>query len=299
MLRRFGWLAILFCVAGMAAADDSKPAPKNEEAHRFFKSLAEHLHKRDAKGVAAHFAPKSLHVQKSSGTRTEGREAIQALYEGVFKPGRVKSVDFGLDDLRQVTADVISVKATATVTRNDGPAVRTLLSAILTRHDGKWLIDSVEEQADGSAPKPFETLQSLDWLVGDWKDEDGKLTIRSKCEWTDEHSFLTRTFSVSENGKTLHEGSQKIGFDAVDGVIRSWNFETDGSFGEGYWTFDGKVWTVTLRGRTADGLIVSATQIITPTGQDSFTTQLVSREVGGKILPNGPVVKVVREKETK
>ena len=299
MLKQIAWIASVFCIAGVALADDTKTSGFEAEVHRFFTSFADALRKGDAKAVGDHFTDNALHVGKDSGKRTEGKEALQQLYKNVFQSGRVKSVEFSTETIRQVTPDVIAVDVSATVTRNDGPAANTLLHALLTKHDGKWQLNSVQEEQEASAPKPFETLQSLSWMIGNWKDEEGKLQVRTKCEWTNDHSFITRTYTVSENGKTLHEGTQKIGYDAVDDIIRSWSFENDGSFGEGYWKFDGKQWTITLRGRTPAGLDVSSTQIITPTDKDSYTTQMVSRELGGKILPNGPVVKVVRAKKDK
>lgn len=299
MRKRIGWFAFCLCISGIALADAPKSAVKHDDVHRFFKSFADALHKGDAKAVASHFAEKGRHVHRPSNLRTEGQAAIEQLYADVFRPGRVKSVDLALEDVRQITPDVAAVDATATVDRNEGPPVRTSLHALLAKRDGKWQLDSVEEDRPATGSQPFDALQALSWMIGDWQDEKGKLEVHTQCKWSADHNFIDRTYSVFEKGKKLHEGTQKIGFDAADGMIRSWSFESDGSFGQGYWTFDGERWTVKLSGRTAAGLNVAATQIITPLTADSYTTELISREVGGKLLPNGAVVKVVRVKPAK
>lgn len=317
MRKRMGWVAFWVFAAGAAIGADSTAPPaeaqvadatkapqvpqieadKHADIHRFFHSLSGAFEKGDAKLLGLHFAPKARYTHRLSGRRIEGREAIGQLYRDIFEPGRVKSVDLALEDVRQVSPDVAAVSVVATVHRADGPPVRTILDTLLTRRDSKWQLDSVSEIPVPAMAHPYDHLNNLAFLVGEWQDQEGKLDVQTTGSWADNHSFINRTFTVAENGKKLHEGTEKIGFDAVEGVIRSWTFENDGSFGEGVWAFDGERWTVRQQGRNAAGLNVSATQVITPLGTDSYTTQLVGREIGGKILPNGPVVKVVREKK--
>ena len=83
MLKRITWIAVCCSFAGVVIADDTKPAAKHEEVHQFFQSFGNAIHKGDAKEVAGHFVDNGLHVRKGSGQPTEGREAIQALYERV------------------------------------------------------------------------------------------------------------------------------------------------------------------------------------------------------------------------
>ena len=56
---------------------------------------------------------------------------------------------------------------------------------------------------------------------------------------------------------------QIIGWDAAAKRIRSWTFDSDGSFAEGSWSKKDNRWYVRKKGTTADGKMASAVNIIT------------------------------------
>ena len=292
-----GLIALSALAAGVCFAADAEPVDKHQDLQRFFQDFSKAFHTGDAQALGGHFAENGRYINGDTGAKTEGREAISKLHADVFRPKQVKAFEIELDDVRLVTPDVATVDATATLARQDAPAANSLLHAVLVRKDGKWLLDSLQEASLPAASPVHENLQSLSWMIGDWQDSEGELEVETTCHWSLDHTFIDRTYTIREDGKQLHQGTQKIAFDAVDGVIRSWAFESDGSFGEGLWTFNGEHWTVKMRGRTAVGLVVGATQVITLLTADSYTTQLVSRELGGKLLANGPLVKVERTKK--
>ena len=93
-----------------------------------------------------------------------------------------------------------------------------------------------------------DSLKDLEWLIGTWrmdmKDRDATTTY----EWDDGKKFIRGRFSVEQGGKVTESGTQMIGKDNADGGIRSWVFQSDGGFGDGLWTRDGKKWTVDFEG---------------------------------------------------
>ena len=92
------------------------------------------------------------------------------------------------------------------------------------------------------------------------------------------------------------EGIQIIGFDAAEGKIRSWVFDSDGGIGEGRWTRDGNQWTVQSTHVLPDGRKAKATRVITRVDDDAFTLKSTDRELDGESLPDVDEVKIVRKK---
>ena len=68
-----------------------------------------------------------------------------------------------------------------------------------------------------------------------------------------------------------------IGKDNAEGVIRSWVFQSDGGFGGGVWTRDGKKWSVDVHGVRADGRELTATIIYVQVDPDTVTWQAVNQ----------------------
>ncbi len=73
-----------------------------------------------------------------------------------------------------------------------------------------------------------------------------------------------------------------------------WTIEDAGGIGDSDITRDGKKWMFATRGSTADGQVVTATDIMTPINADSFTWQSVERTVDGEPQPAQAAIKMVR-----
>ena len=107
-------------------------------------------------------------------------------------------------------------------------------------------------------------------------------------------AFLVRSYKVERDNQEPWEGSQVIGWDPRNKEIRSWTFDSDGSFDEGTWSRHGDTWHVALSRTLENGGIASATQVLKKTGADSYTVQMVAREVNGDPVPSSEVLKVIR-----
>ncbi len=75
-------------------------------------------------------------------------------------------------------------------------------------------------------------------------------------------------------------GRGDVGWDPAAGKIRSWLFDADGGFAEGYWTVleDGVV--IKSASVNPDSSTASATMTIVPDGKDRFTITGTDRIVG-------------------
>ena len=92
---------------------------------------------------------------------------------------------------------------------------------------------------------------------------------------------------------------QIFGRDNAEGGIRSWVFQSDGGFGDGLWTRDGKNWTVDFGGVTADGKKLSATVNYVRVNADTFTWQSVQQTVDGQPIADTQPIKVTKQKADK
>ena len=101
--------------------------------------------------------------------------------------------------------------------------------------------------------RPHDRLKVLEWMLGDWIDEGADSLVRVHCRWSEDGNFLVRVFKVKHQGKEMMTVTQRIGWDPVADHIRSWEFDSEGGFGEGKWGGDGDRWVMKqrARGRTA------------------------------------------------
>ena len=67
----------------------------------------------------------------------------------------------------------------------------------------------------------------------------------------------------SVQGKPVMSVTQRIGWDPLARQFRSWEFDSEGGFGEGRWSRDGERWVVKHTGVRPEGTTASATNIMT------------------------------------
>jgi hypothetical protein len=94
------------------------------------------------------------------------------------------------------------------------------------------------------------------------------------------------------------QGTQIIGWDPDAKQIRSWAFNSDGSFGEGSWSQNGAEWILRKTETLADGRLASGTQVITQVDGDTITVQTIAKEVDGAPEPTTDPVTMKRVAET-
>lgn len=91
------------------------------------------------------------------------------------------------------------------------------------------------------------------------------------------------------------EGTQIIGWDAAEGQIRSWVFDSEGGFGSGVWNRVGNQWIVKTVSTLADGSRGSATNVYTLVGDGVYRWKSVDRQLNGELLPDIDEVTVHRQ----
>jgi uncharacterized protein (TIGR02246 family) len=295
--------AFVFGIAllgGLAANQDRAPQPgvagKNdsEAIDKFLQTYVAAFNKNQSDAVAEFWTPQCVYVDRETGERTEGRDAIRKDMEKLFKenPGAKITVELGAT--RFIRPDVATIEGHSTAHLPKLEPTSNDFSAVLVKEGDRWLIDNVQETGAATPPTPASALRELEWLVGDWVDDTPGITVSCSTQWAANQSFLLRSFKVQKDKEEPWEGTQVIGWDPRSKQIRSWTFDSDGSFDEGLWSKHGETWSVVLTRTLENGGMATGTQVIKKLSNDAYTVHTVAREINGEPVPATDPIKVVR-----
>jgi hypothetical protein len=138
-------------------------------------------------------------------------------------------------------------------------------------------------------------LDTLDWLVGDWVNEDEARSIEFNCHFTKNGAFLVRSFRIVTAKDVSMSGMQLIAWDPAKKGIRSWTFDSDGGFGEDIWSQSGNRYTIRAKYTLPDGGTASAVNVFTFVNDSKCTWKSVSREIDGELQPDTDEIVLVRK----
>ena len=121
-------------------------------------------------------------------------------------------------------------------------------------------------------------------------------TVTTTYEWDDSKAFIRGKYTVKDGAKVVESGTQMYGKDNADAGIRSWVFQSDGGFGGGLWTREGKNWNVDFYGVTPDGKRLTATVIYVRLDANTFTWQSVNQAVDDEPIADSKPIKVTKQR---
>lgn len=273
-----------------AQADDAAA----EQVRGVLRDYVAAFNQHDAAAVAAYWSENAVYVDRETGERLEGRAALEADFASIFAANADVQLVGEVSDVNFVTDDVAIANGTATVYTPDGSVSLASFSATFVREEETWLLHTVHESDVAVPPTAYDALQPLAWMVGTWVDESDDVRVETKVNWAPGGNFLVRAFSVSTAESVVKEGTQIIGWDPRALEIRSWSFDSDGSFGDGVWTESGGKWLVQSTQTLSDGAAASGTYVITPVDENTMTVQLIGHQIEGEPQPTSEVVTIVR-----
>jgi uncharacterized protein (TIGR02246 family) len=280
-----------------AAPAAAAPVPTAEErqpdragVQKALDSFVQAFRKGDGKAVAAHWTAEGEYVG-DDGATFRGRAALEKDYAEFFTKSPGNSLDVDVETIRFPSRDTAVVEGYFKLRKAKGAElVVSRCSFLYAREDGKWLIAIAREwPGDGTS------LRDLEWLIGTWEAKRDTTVVTTKYEWTANKSFIRCHFTITQDGKS-HTGMQMIGKVPSTGVLHMWTFEDEGGIGDADLTREGKKWVHAARGATADGRVLTGTNIMTPIDADSFLWQAVERRLDDDALPDLPPIKVTRVK---
>jgi uncharacterized protein (TIGR02246 family) len=252
--------------------------------------------KADLKALVDFFAEDADYTT-AEGRTFSGREAIEGAIRAGLTANRGSKLAIAVDIVRALGPETVMEKGATTVTAKNGEKSSELYTAIHIKKDGKWKINQLIE-SPVPALTPRDRLAELEWLIGQWEeaDKNDDLTIRSLYSWARGGNFLTRSITVKRAGDVTLEGWQIIGWDPIEERLRSWTFDGEGGFAEGYFTRDGDRWLLRETGVAPDGSRTSGDNTLTKLSADRFTWESNNRTLDGDPQPSIGRIEINRVK---
>jgi uncharacterized protein (TIGR02246 family) len=289
-------LPSLFAFGKDPDRSSTKGTPSDESQIRAnVKAFVKAFNARDAKAVANLFAPEAQLIDED-GQTTQGREPIEKTFAGMFADSPQGKIRVDVSSIRFIgTALAVETgRAEVTLGPGDTPDATRYTAVHVKSPAGKWSMGFVRDMPDSEALTNYERLKPLEWMIGDWVDESPDSIVMTSCRWSDSKNFLLQDVHIRVRGRDAMHLTQRIGWDPLTKQIKAWVFDSEGGYGESFWTRDGERWISKATAVRRDGSTASLTNIFTPTDKDSYTWRSTDRIAAGKILP--PVeVKVVRK----
>lgn len=289
-------ILLLFGAAVDAQSNESAGSPLEKDLQAAFKTFETAFNQHDAKAIANLWQEDAVHRQTSMAGSLKGRAAILAAYEGLFQTDPQAKLVITVNSFREIAPNVASVKCSTQLLHTDKSVSFSRLSALLAKHGDQWLISEVEEMdVPAAAAVSPSALHQLDWLVGTWVDASEKSVVSNHVHWINGGNFLARQYQMNTPQGFSQSGMQIIGWDSEHSVIRCWQFDGDGSFGEGTFEQTGpKTWRCPMVVKLVDGRRASYSQVIEQVSPNELKLSLVNMEVDGQALPGSGPDKLTR-----
>jgi len=211
-----------------------------------------------------------------------------------FAKNQGAKLELATESARLLTPEVLTEKGLSTLVSSTGNRESTRYAVTYVKKGDTWLIAQIEETALPAVNAATQVLGELAWMVGSWKDNSPGITVETHADWTKKNHFLRRSFSVTREGQNTIDGTEVIGYDPVQGRLRSWVFDSEGGFGEGSWRQEGNKWLVSTKATGPDGSQSTSQHIITKIDDNKYTWESVSRVRDGEVLPNLDKIEVIR-----
>jgi len=277
--------------ASETAAADLAASPEFEAMiRREEEATVKAFNAADATGMAALFMEKGELVDENGNVYT-GRAEITAVFKAFFEKFPKAVLGMEVTSVRTI-GDSLAVEEGVRQITAEGGAVAAQMRYVAVRDKvgDAWPVASYQEFADDPAPTAQEMLQSVAFLAGDWVDEspEGRTTISYR--WSEDGNFLLGDYVLSVGGQPESKSSQRIGWDPVEGVLRSWTFDSDGGFSHGEWTPVDNGWVAKTEATMPDGSTASATVLLLIKDQDHFVVRSTDRIVAGGEEPDFELV---------
>jgi uncharacterized protein (TIGR02246 family) len=247
----------------------------------------------DAKAVAAFWTKDGEYVS-ADGDSVRGRDELEKTYTEFFKNNPKATIEVAIQSVRllgRYTAlEEGSLKLKLPGDKEPGVSRYSVLHV---REDDGWRMAAVREWVPD--PQELVSVKDVEWLLGEWAAKGPEAEVRITYTWDEDKAFLRGRYTLTRGGKVINAGTQVIGKNPAGG-LRSWVFDSSGSFGESVWSRDEDHWVIEAAATLPDNSEMTAVSILIPLGKDAFTWQSVERTAAGSALPDTPPVKVTRVK---
>ncbi len=259
----------------VAASDPPRPIPPAVgEIRGMLRDYLRAFNRHDTAALAAHWSATAENVDLDSGVVTNGREAVREVFSSLFEDDATAAIDIDVTSIRPLRDDVAVVDGVSLLSFADDPQAASRFTAVVVKHEGRWLLESVRESAQPVPQAPAgRPLDELAWLVGSWEDVGAGVTASSQCSWGPGRGFLVRNHAIAPDAAppappaagddrvpgllppgpaAARQVTEIIGWDPDRKAIRSWLFSSEGRFAECTWSRTPDGWSIHVEGRGRD-----------------------------------------------
>jgi uncharacterized protein (TIGR02246 family) len=281
-------------VASGVSAETSGMSPDDAAIRKAVDSYVEAFNRGDASAAASHWGREGSYVSEK-GEQAKGPEKIRPALEKFFSENKGIQVKVSLFDVQIQSKDKAVAKGFAVFRKTGEEDDEAIFTADYAKEAGSWRLISVKEEDPAVPLATIAKLGELEWLIGDWVDQDEHASVETSFRWAKDYAYIVGTFRVTVEDRIDLEGTQVIGWDPAGKKLRSWIFDSRAGFGEGEWSRAGNSWTINVKSILGTGQKASSMNIYRFVDHNSFKWQSVSREVAGELLPDIDEVTVVRK----
>jgi uncharacterized protein (TIGR02246 family) len=281
------------------AAEQEPLDPAKKAVMANVRAFTEGFNNRDVKAILKLFAEDCV-LTEADGETIRGLKELEAELTESFQSDPKAKISVRVESLQAVGSDII-IEEGKTAYYPDGKTLtaETDYQATHVKKGDRWLMTRVRS-FNRVVLHPYDDLRELDWLIGDWIDEDEDSLMEASYRWDANKAFLLNDFSIRVKGQKVLTGTQRIGRDPLTKQLRAWVFDSEGGYAESQWTsLDDDVWVMRSKGVRADGKVVTMTNQLTKLSKDRFRIDSADRIVGDDRMPNFSTIAVRRPPQPK
>lgn len=285
--------ALIFQACGNITADEG--SQEKEAIKSRVEAYTKAFNQGDADKMALLWSQDAYYVNLTTQESIQGKKDITDYFSRLFTQAGAEKLTIALSSIYFPAADEAIVKGLGEITFKDQHTEKSAFILQYIHENGAWSIRSFSLHEMNSSLSHFEELKDLNWLAGNWEDEDDNIDVKYDVEWDANKNFLTQYFVLNILGQEELSGKQIIGWDPVKKNIHSWIFDSDGGYGESVWSKDGNTWYASVTFTLPKGGRASALHVYKKIDDNTYIFASQNRDVDGKLLPNIGPFKVIRK----
>jgi uncharacterized protein (TIGR02246 family) len=296
-MKRISLLLMVLGVTGTNSLFGQQPSDQSADEAAIREMVASYVqafNSHDADSLADHWSPDAVYLNRTTGEEVVGRTAIVEQFKSLFEEQPDLKVEVYVESIQFISPTVAIEHGRTRLLAPNAEPEEIDYTAVDVKRDGKWLLDRVTDKSKEIIPSHYEQLKELEWMVGQWTSAEDNAEVEVDCDWTKNKNFLTRAFKISVDGDTNFSGMQLIGWDPMEKTVRSWTFDSNGTFAEATWQKKGDRWFLRNRGVLPDGRPATMINVMKQLDENSFTWQTIERTAGDELFPNIDEIQIVR-----
>lgn len=214
-----------------------------------------------------------------AGTVYQGQKEIKELLTAFFAKFPGIQMNNEIESVR-VIGPVAIQEGRRVTTAKDGNTSTIRYICVHSKTEQGWRIASLRDFSDESKPSPGEYLKPLAWLIGDWVNEGSDARVKISYRWSEDKNFILGDILVTNREQVVMNSSQRIGWDALNNLPRSWTFDSDGGFAEATWNQVDDTWVLRSSATLPDGITGSAIVKISNIEKGRYVMSGTNRIIG-------------------